>query len=257
MSVHEQAENEFARMLEAEKAVTCGEESRRSYFSMHRARFAEIMRLCRKYVPDASARVLDIGRSELTAYLGGFYGNVHTLGLDAGADDGGHRELNPMHAVPHITFDLLRSDRVTDWPDCGRFDLIVFSEVIEHLSIAPEYTLAFLRELLTEKGVLICTTPNAAEIAKRLRLLAGRNPYERLRLYPLNPGHIREYTRQELWAIAESVGLLCLHHGYFDWLLHQNSGPIRRIAARVLRVYPAFQPFQAIVLARKDGSSAA
>jgi 2-polyprenyl-3-methyl-5-hydroxy-6-metoxy-1,4-benzoquinol methylase len=257
MSVHEQAENELARMLEAEKAVTCGEESRRSYLSIHRARFAEIMRLCRKYVADPSARVLDIGRSGLTAYLGSFYGNVHTLGLDAGADDGGHRELNPMRAVPHITFDLLRSDRVMDWPDCGRFDLIVFSEVIEHLSIAPEYTLAFLRELLTEKGTLICTTPNAAEIAKRLRLLAGRNPYERLRLYTLNPGHIREYTRRELCAIAESVGLQCLHHGYFDWLPHQDGGLMRRIGARVLRAYPAFRPFQALVLSRKDANPGA
>jgi Methyltransferase domain len=256
MSVYEQAEDALSRMRDAEKAVTCGRESGRSYLSTHRARFAEIMRLCRTYVADPSARLLDIGRSELTAYLRDFYGNVHSLGLDPGADDGGHRETKTMDDVPHITFDLLRSDRVCEWPDCGRFDLIVFSEVIEHLSVAPEYTLGLLRALLTEKGVLICTTPNAADIAKRLRMLAGRNPYERLRLYALNPGHIREYTRQELCSIAESVGLRCLHHGYFDWLPSQNGSrsSLRSIGAKALRAYPPFRPFQAIVLATKDAS---
>jgi hypothetical protein len=251
--VQEQAQDALSRMLEAEKAVTCGEESRRSYLSRHRARFAEIMRLCRTHVSDPSARVLDIGRSELTAYLSSFYGNIHSLGLDPATDDGGHRELNAMDAVPHITFDLLQSDRVSSWPDRSRFDLIVFSEVIEHLSIAPEYTFAFLRSLLTETGVLICTTPNAVEIAKRLRMLAGRNPYERLRLHALNPGHIREYTGQELRQIAEGVGLRCLQHGYFDWPPGQKEsrGSIRSLGARLLRAYPPFRPFQAIVLGRR------
>lgn len=255
--MHEQAEYTLSRMLATEKAVTCGEESRRNYLSMHQARFADILRLGRRFVPDSSARVLDVGRSELTAHLRGFYGDVHSLGLDPAADDGGHRELKAMDAVPHITFDLLRSDSVCEWPDCGRFDLIVFSEVIEHLSIAPEYTLALLHALLTEKGVLICTTPNAVDIAKRLRMVSGRNPYERLRLYTLNPGHIREYTRQELCAIAESVGMRCLHHGYFDWLPNQSRGAIRRMGVKALRSYPPFRPFQAIVLTRKDASPSA
>jgi hypothetical protein len=145
---------------------------------------------------------------------------------------------------------------VPEWPDCGQFDLIVFSEVIEHLAVAPEYTLAFLRSLLTGRGVLICTTPNAAEIAKRLRMLAGRNPYERLRLYALNPGHIREYTRQELCQIAESVGLRCLQHGYFDWPSGEKKsrGAVRWLGAKLLRAYPPFRPFQAIVLTTKDAS---
>jgi SAM-dependent methyltransferase len=259
MSVHEQAEDALSRMLEAEKIFTCGEESRRSYLLMHEARFADTLRLCQGYVPDPSARVLDIGRSEFTGYLGSFYGDVQTLGLDSGDDDGGHREMKALDGVAHITFDLLRCDRVSNWPDCGRFDLIVFSEVIEHLSVAPEYAFALLHALLAEKGVLICTTPNAAEIRKRLRMIAGHNPYERLRLYALNPGHIREYTRQELCAIAETVGLRCLRHRYFNWLSKKTRGrgSIRTIGAKVLRTYPGFRPSQAIVLTRKDASPSA
>jgi len=241
------AADKLSEMLEAEKARTCGEESQHSYSVRHRERFADVLGLCRKFVPNPSARVLDIGRSELTSYLMTFYRNVHTLGLDPKLDDGGHREVSSMDAVPHIVFDLLHSDRISDWPQCEPFDLIVFSEVIEHLSLAPEYVFAALRAQLTAHGVLICTTPNAADIAKRIRLVLGRNPYERLRLYSLNPGHIREYTARELREIAQSVGFQCVHQAYFNWLPPHNR-PASAFIKKLARSYPPFRSFQACVL---------
>lgn len=241
----------LTQLLEAEKSITCGQESGQTYLATHKARFADILRLCQRQVPDASVRVLDIGRSELTAYLGTFYKNIQTLGLDPSLDDGGHRELTPMAEVPHITFDLLNSAEVSDWPVCGSFDLIVFSEVIEHLCVAPEFVFAVLRFLLSERGVLICTTPNAADISKRLLLMAGRNPYERLRLYATNPGHVREYTKRELRKIAYDVGLRLVDHYYFHWIPGGGQS-IKRIIARLLRVWPSFRSFQICVLIKDE-----
>jgi SAM-dependent methyltransferase len=240
----ENIENALVQLLQAEKAATSSDQSRQYYVDVHRARFADILRLCRKYVPDASARVLDIGRSELTAYLLKFYRNITTMGLDPSIDDGGHREMRRMETVPHITFDLLNSHCGRSWPECGSFDLIVFSEVIEHLHVAPEFVLACLRSLLAEGGVLVCTTPNAADIAKRLRLTFGRNPYERLRLYSINPGHIREYTRQELCEIAHSVGLSCVRHSYFSWPQSWNGSRIKAAIMKLIRIYPPFRTGQ-------------
>jgi hypothetical protein len=60
MNSVENAEHILTQILEAEKAKTCGQESRHSYFDMHKARFADIMRLCQSQVPNPSARVLDI-----------------------------------------------------------------------------------------------------------------------------------------------------------------------------------------------------
>ena len=256
LSFTENAEHMLTQLLEAEKATTCGLESRQTYFDMHKARFAEILQLCRTYVPDPSARVLDIGRSELTANLLNHFRNVHTLGLDPSIDDGGHREVSAMDTVPHISFDLLDSHNVSRWPDCGTFDLIVFSEVIEHLYVAPEFILALLRSLLAEDGVLICTAPNAADLAKRLRLAFGRNPYERLRLYANNPGHVREYTQQELREIARSVGLTCASHSYFDWVHNKVGNPIKAAVMKLLRAYPPFRPFQLCVLTRAKAAAA-
>jgi SAM-dependent methyltransferase len=246
----ETAEHVLTQLLEAEKARTCGQESRRNYADVHKARFADILRLCQTHVPEPSARVLDIGRSELTAYLQNFYSNIHTLGLDPVVDDGGHRELSKLETVPHITFDLLNSHIVSSWPHRCCFDLIVFSEVIEHLCVAPEFVFAALRSLLADRGTLICTTPNAADISKRLKLGFGHNPYERLRLYSINPGHIREYTRQELREITESVGLCYMSHSYFNWIQDGKGHRVKKIILRALRSYPAFRSFQACVLAK-------
>lgn len=243
------AAQRLSGLLEAEKANTCGEDSRQRYSAMHQERFADILQLSKTFVPDPSVRVLDVGRSQLTVCLSKFYQDIHTLGLDRNIDDGGHREVSNMDAVPHTVFDLLHSVQISAWPACGHFDLIVFSEVIEHLSIAPEYVFAALRSLLKDNGILICTTPNAADVVKRIRLLLGRNPYERLRLYSMNPGHIREYTGEELRGIAESIGLQCIHHAYFNWFA-SDQNPIEKVIKRLARPVPSFRRFQTCILRR-------
>ncbi len=248
MSLELSVEEVLSKLSEVEKSGTCGSESRQTYIEIHKARFADILHCCRKYVPNNHARVLDIGRSELTAHLLNFYQDIHTLGLDTSVDDGGHREMSKMEAVPHICFDLLNSHTPSGWPNYGRFDLIVFSEVIEHLGVAPEYVFAFLASMLTDRGVLICTTPNAVDISKRMLLALGRNPYERLRLYSVNPGHVREYTKREICEIAGRVGLLCLSHSYRNWIRDKRGNRIKIAIMRLLRLYPRFRSFQVCVL---------
>jgi hypothetical protein len=89
---------------------------------------------------------------------------VTSLGLPLENDDGGHREVNNISHLDHISFDLNKSDNIKLWPDeyANKFDLIIFSETIEHLHIAPEYCLNFLHYLLNnDSGKIILTTPNA------------------------------------------------------------------------------------------------
>ena len=75
-------------------------------------------------------------------------------------------------------------------------------------------------------GLIIVQTPNAAALRNRLLLAAGRNPYERIRLDPTNPGHFREYTLAELADVAAGAGFLverALHLDYF------KSHPLLRV----------------------------
>jgi 2-polyprenyl-3-methyl-5-hydroxy-6-metoxy-1,4-benzoquinol methylase len=250
MSAKSTLETILQQLVEAEKSQTSSDASRQYYADLHKERFADILQLCQSYVANPSARVLDVGRSEFTAHLMKFYSNVTTLGIDLSTDDGGHREVSRMEAVPHIAYDLLTSHRVDTWPESGGFDLIGFSEVLEHLSLAPEFVFAFLNSLLADAGILICTTPNAADVAKRVRLAFGRNPFERLRLYSTNPGHIREYTRRELCHIAQNVGLECVRHRYFDWPQSKDRSQIKAACMKLVRSYPPFRGSSVAVFRR-------
>ena len=44
----------------------------------------------------------------------------------------------------HIEFDLNDSEFESKWPALGRYDLIVFAEVLEHLYVSPGHVMALL-----------------------------------------------------------------------------------------------------------------
>ncbi len=173
------------------------------YLAFHRPRFELLLKVVGQEV-QGRPRVLDVGPSPFTAMLRETLGApVDTLGLEAerpSADaehDRGH----------HLRFNLNDAQYRERWRlDFGRYDLIVFAEVIEHLFTAPELVLAYLRELLVPGGQLLLQTPNAASLRKRIKLALGSNPFERIRLDPSNPGHYREYTAHELGQILADAG---------------------------------------------------
>lgn len=69
MSVKSSLEDILVQLMKAEKAQTSSDISRQYYVDLHEDRFADILQLCQLYVANPSARVLDVGRSELTAHL--------------------------------------------------------------------------------------------------------------------------------------------------------------------------------------------
>jgi hypothetical protein len=81
-------------------------------------------------------------------------------------------------------------------------------------------SLLLLSSLLREGGKIVLSTPNAAALHNRLRLLRGVNPFERIRYYDRNPGHFREYTADELRSMAEAADLRCLRVDKIDFFRH-------------------------------------
>lgn len=172
----------------------------RGYTAFHAPRYAHLLETLAGARVNASAHVLDIGRSRLTELIAErFDCEVDTLGF--GSD-------GPTPQGRHYEYDLNRAQHREDWRvDMPHYDVIVMAEVIEHLHTAPQLVLAFLATLLAPRGLLIIQTPNAADLSRRIKLLIGRNPTEMIRLDPTNPGHFREYTRAELRQLAASAGL--------------------------------------------------
>jgi 2-polyprenyl-3-methyl-5-hydroxy-6-metoxy-1,4-benzoquinol methylase len=85
----------------------------------------------------------------------------------------------------------------------GSFDVVLLGDVIEHLR-EPVAALARLRPLLRPGGKLVLSTPNVANWAVRLSLLAGRWDYTDRGL--LDRTHVHLFTRRSLVRAVEAAG---------------------------------------------------
>lgn len=210
------------------------------YRAFHAPRYEFLLNLLESLGVNAQTSILDIGPSHFTNLARSKFGaHVDTLGFG---------EDNKSINGDHYEFDLNRAQRREDWrTDLPQYDVIVMAEVIEHLYVAPQLVLGFVRSKLAPQGHLIIQTPNAASFSKRLRLMLGKNPYEMIRTDPQNPGHYREYTVSELQALSKDAGYSverCEMAWYFDAryihdaqgrLIHRSAtGAIKNLAYSLL-----------------------
>jgi len=179
---------------------------------MHAPRYEVLLATVRELAPE-QPRILDVGQAYESVELRALPGAVvDTLGF-------GDDRFPPREGERHVPFDLTSSEHEELWPELGDYDVVVCAEVIEHLHISPLHVLRLLGSALRPGGWLVLQTPNAARIGNRLRLLAGRNPFEQLREDSHHPGHFREYTVDELLALCTEAGFEVggwLTANYFD-----------------------------------------
>jgi hypothetical protein len=224
---------EYARRLDEEAAA---------YWEYHKERFRVASRVLarllaeRRSTPGQKLRILDIGNSFQTLLFCSLFPEVRidTLGFKDSRYDplvqGGRKQSS------HIEFDLNDAFYEERWADGGVYDVVTLLEVIEHLYTSPRQVLAFLTRFLAAGSHLLIQTPNAVSLAKRVRMLTGRNPFELIRETRVNPGHFREYTRHELCELAAAVGLRAetvLMGDHFA-----DARPLDRLSARISRFLP-------------------
>jgi 2-polyprenyl-3-methyl-5-hydroxy-6-metoxy-1,4-benzoquinol methylase len=211
------------------------------YNAYHDARFSYLLEKCVQLCPANNIKVLDVGRSELSRLLSKYYSSVTTLGFPLVEDEPNSASGGDRAFAGHIVYDLNCAQELRPVDTDQRFSLIVFAEVIEHLYTAPELTLFVLSELLELGGHMIIQTPNASALHKRLKLLFGLHPYQRIRVNNRNPGHYREYTKQELIEIVQTVGLKLISHEYKDYFSIYGS-QVRKSAQLLNKVFVTMVP---------------
>lgn len=214
------------------------------YLVGHRRRYEYLLRIVERFAPDPSVEILDVGPSPFTRMLLWGYPRVSTLGF------GQARELicQIPPEVPHHAFDLNDSEHPGRWPSLPKFRLIVFAEVIEHLHAAPQHALRFLASCLEPGGLIVCQTPNAVSLDKRIHMLLGRNPFETIREDSTNPGHFRESTRAELVRFAHEAGLEVVFHDFQNYFISPRRS--MRLIDRVSMPFPGLRRGQTIVYRR-------
>lgn len=135
------------------------------------------------------------------------------------------------------------------------FDIIVFSETIEHIdpTLAP-MLLMELSNSLKKDGLLILSTPNLAKWGNRSRLLRGKAIFDEAIPLPWAGGtyaHIRLYTPTELACLANRYSLSEVRREYFDFGEINKTGLKKFIYKFVYRMFPAFSP-DFFILLRKS-----
>jgi SAM-dependent methyltransferase len=188
--------NQYIRELEA--AGTSPADLR--YMRESTCRFRAILAT----IPNGPAplRILDIGPTSFTVFLRRRFPQHEFWCVDL---SDAARARYTAEQIEHRVCDLNR-DRLPLADEF--FDLVIFTEVLEHLGIPPSRVLADIRRVLKPGGRLVLSVPNFAVLHKRIKLLLGRQvlPDPDRAFSGDGTGHLHEYTRAEIKSLARRAG---------------------------------------------------
>ena len=217
----------------AERGVKPGHAA---YIRYHAPRYAYLLGLVADLLgrgPAAEASFLDVGPGYQTELLCLRFPNtvVNTLGFE-------HPGVKSTPQGRHYDFDLNLAYDETRWPDLPAHDVVVMAEVIEHLTTSPVALYRGLARAIRPGGHLVVQTPNAAALAKRLRLLTGRPPGSHLDVVtrPDNPTHFREFFPVELERLGSATGLHPVRTDIANYL--RRDGALARTYSRATSMLP-------------------
>ena len=179
------------------------------YFVEHSRRFYEIACAIHALIrtkPAESIKVLDFGAAHTANILSVSYDDRVSL-----YDCNIMRDLHLPEIVKHQFVVNLEKDNIENIKLDDGFDVLIFSEVLEHLRVNPYRIFNFFKNNLKSDGNLILTTPNffrAQNVkafysrSKMQPYVSANTSYENLHSY-----HVREYCCNEILQISKDVGL--------------------------------------------------
>ncbi len=86
------------------------------------------------------------------------------------------------------------------------FDVVLFCEIIEHLTSDPLVAMREIKRVLKPDGVLILTTPNVNRLENVAKMIEGENIYDPYSGYGAYGRHNREYNKDELRQLLTYLG---------------------------------------------------
>jgi 2-polyprenyl-3-methyl-5-hydroxy-6-metoxy-1,4-benzoquinol methylase len=138
------------------------------------------------------AKVLEVG-----CFLGHYCNYFSQRGLEVtGVDISPEVIAEAQKIYPQLDLRCVGDTWPQDLQD-GRYDVVIASEVIEHV-LHPSDFLKCIHRALKPEGRLLLTTQNSNAIHYRLRMLFGK--------FRWDPTHLRLYSRPELEAELQGGG---------------------------------------------------
>lgn len=130
--------------------------------------------------------------------------------------------------------------------DDSTFDVVVFSETIEHLpQTKVPAVLSEISRILKQNGIAIISTPNLAAWQFRWKLMRGKHIFD-----PAIPldwaggtyAHIRLYTPDEVGFLLEHVGLRTINVKYLNFGINNKNIFKRAILKSIYFLVPSLAP---------------
>jgi 2-polyprenyl-3-methyl-5-hydroxy-6-metoxy-1,4-benzoquinol methylase len=219
------------------------------YYSRYASRYRAVVRRYAEVAPHDPLRVLEIGGGQLALLVSQMFGDSAVVA-----------DVNPEcfgTLADHGVSAFLWNAASDEPPSNGEFDVILCSEVIEHLPVPGHVFLARLRKLLRPNGTLILTTPNLYRLRNVIFLATGRVIYDHFDTPNDAPcGHVLEYSEEHLaWQLNRagfeaSVELVEFHH-----TPKRRSDAVLSALGRPLRAVPRFRDNLLVVASPRAASA--
>jgi len=176
------------------------------YIEYHAIRFAELLHVIDELnTESALSSVLDCGHKHSGLLINRCFASQFAL-YDINIEDA----TDVSYLSGHFCIDLERDD--LDQVDLNTyFELIIFTEVVEHLRANPVKVLRFLGKHLAPNGKILLTTPNfynhhnLAKFKER-HGMQPQVPYD-LKYSELYFHHVHEYCAHEIFVAAQEARL--------------------------------------------------
>jgi len=160
-----------------------------------------------------TSRILELGSAPFFTSLAldrHWPGSVTRANYLGTAEKRGEQRLRHGNGGPDKVYGYDCFNIETDefpYPD-ATFDVVLFSELIEHLGMNPVWALGEIHRVLKPEGHVIVTTPNAISLERlETYLSAGTQMVDKyMPLLGYGARHNREYKPEELRELLESTG---------------------------------------------------
>ena len=153
-------------------------------------------------------KVLDMGSAPFYTAL-----TLQNLGYELTCTDISPKRFG--HLIERIGLEVIQTDFEKEKLPFANdsFDVILFSEVFEHLRIDLIFTLSEIKRVMKSSGKLILSTPNFFDYTKLTNLIFRRQTSDIFKAYSKlhdlgHMGHVREYTRRDVIRFLEKMDLI-------------------------------------------------
>ena len=210
------------------------------YLKVHTSRFAETVRLLQQ-IARPGLRIIDLGS----------YGSLvpalrDVLGMTDITLTEPYHEQKPASEDSYLQnarngvrypFRVDRFDIEGPFPyGDAHFDVVIFTEVLEHLSRDPLQTMSEINRITKQQGYLVLSTPNCASIRSVVRILRGGNPniYPVYQRQPSTDRHNHEYVPWEVRELLGNCGFTCREFRTVDVYQDQQFGRLITLQMKAL-----------------------